>query len=65
MKHPGEGASERSGTSGNEASGVRGARVPGRRVARAFLGRLALRPGPIEALGLGRLARRTETGPVS
>ena len=49
---------------------MRGARVPGRRVARAFLGlftilgQLALGPGPIGALGLGRLARGTEPGPI-
>ena len=49
---------------------MRGAWVPGRRVARAFLGlftilgRLALGPGPIRALGLGRLARGTEPGPI-
>ena len=49
---------------------MRGARVPGGRVARAFVGLftilrwLALGPGPIEAFGLGRLARGTELGPM-
>ena len=49
---------------------MRGARALGRRVARAFLGpctvlgRLALGPGPISALRLGRLARGTEPGPM-
>ena len=49
---------------------MRGARVPRGRVARAFLGLftvlgwLALGPGPIEAFGLGRLARGTELEPM-
>ena len=66
----GEEASGHRGASGKEASGVRGARAPRRRVSRAFLGLftvmglLALGPGPIEALGLGRLARGTELGPM-
>ena len=38
--------------------------VPGRRIDRAFLGQLAFGPSPIGALGLGRLARRTEPGPM-
>ena len=54
---------------GEEASGYHGRigkgaiQASGQRVAQAFLGlftvrgRLALRPGPIGALGLGRLAR--------
>ena len=69
-KHPGEEAFGRLGASGKEASGIRGSRAPGRRVARAFLGlftvlgRLALGSGPIEALGLGRLARGTDPGPM-
>ena len=69
-KHPSEGASGRYDASGEEASEVKGARVPGRRVTRAFLGlftilgRLALGPGPIGALGLGRLAKGTEPGPI-
>ena len=70
MKHLGEKAFGHPGASGNEVSGIRGARTLGRRVAQVFLslftvlGRLALEPGPIEALGLGRLARRTELGPM-
>ena len=49
---------------------MRGARASGQRVARAFLGlftilgRLALGHGPIGALGLGRLAKGTEPGPM-
>ena len=49
---------------------MRGARVPGGRVIWMFLGldtvlgRLSLGPGPIGALGLGRLARGTEPGPM-
>ena len=49
---------------------MRGARVSERRVTRVFLGlftilgRLALGPGPIGSLGLGRLARGTEPGPM-
>ena len=67
-KHPGEEASGHQSALGKEASGMRGARAPGRRVARAFLGLftilrwLALGPGPIGALGLGRLARGTDPG---
>ena len=38
--------------------------VPGQRIDRAFLGRLAFRPSPFRALGLGRLARRTEPEPM-
>ena len=63
-KHPGDEASEHQGASGKEASEIRGARAPGGRVPRAFLGWLALGPGPIGALGLGRLARGTEPGPM-
>ena len=67
-KRPGEEASGHLGASGKEASGIRGARAPGRRVARGFLGLLiflgwlALGPGLIGALRLGRLARGTEPG---
>ena len=49
---------------------MRGAQAPGRRVAQALmglftvLGRLALGLSPIGALGLGRLARGTEPGPM-
>ena len=49
---------------------MRGARVLEGRVARMFLdlfivlGWLSLGPGPIEAFGLGRLARGTESGPM-
>ena len=49
---------------------MRGARIPGRRVIRAFLGlftvlpRLALKPGPIGALRLDRLARGLEPRPM-
>ena len=69
-KHLGEEASEHLGATGKEESGIRGARAPGRRVARAYLslltilGWLTLGPGPIEALGLGKLARGTELGPM-
>ena len=69
-KHLGEEASRNLGALGKEAFGIRGARVPGRRIARVFLGlfivlgRLALGPGPIRALGLGWLARGTEPGPM-
>ena len=77
-KHSGEEASRNLGALGKEAFGIRGARVPGRRIARVpgrriarvflglfiVLGRLALGPGPIRALGLGRLARGTEPGPM-
>ena len=70
MKHPSEEASRHLGASGNEVSGIRGVRAPGRRVTQAFLGlltilgRLALGPGPIGALELGRLARGTELRPI-
>ena len=37
--------------------------VPWRRVGQAFLGRLASRPNPFGALGLGRLARGARPGP--
>ena len=69
-KHPGKKAYGHQGASGKEASGVRDAQAPERRVARTFLGlsivlrRLALGLGPIGALGLGRLARETEPGPM-
>ena len=69
-KHPGEEASGHLGASGKEASGIRGARAPEQRVSWAFiglltvLGRLDLGPSPIGALGLGRLARGTEPGPM-
>ena len=70
MKHLGEEASKHLGASGKEAFGIRGARAPGRRVALALLGlltilgRLASGPSPIGALGLGRLTRGTEPGPM-
>ena len=38
--------------------------VPGRRIDRTFLGRLAFGPSPFGALGLGRLTRGTEPGPM-
>ena len=63
-KHPGEGASGHLGASGKEASGIRGAQVPGRKVARAFLGWLTLGLGLVGAIGLGQLARGTEPGPM-
>ena len=65
-RHPDEETSGHLGASGKEASGTRGSRAPIRRAAREFLGlltilgRLALGPGPVWALGLGRLARGTE-----
>ena len=49
---------------------MRGARVPGGRVAWTFLdlvtilGQLSLELGPIRALGLGRLTRGIEPGPM-
>ena len=49
-RHPSEGVSGHLGASGKEASGIRGARVPGRKVARAFLGRLTLGPSPVRAV---------------
>ena len=52
-KHPGEGAFGHLGASGKEATGIRGAKVLGRKVARAFLGRLTLGLGPVGAV-LGR-----------
>ena len=63
-KHPGEEASRHQGALGKEASRIRDAWAPGRRAARVFLGRLALGPGPIEAIGLGPLARGTKPGPM-
>ena len=38
--------------------------VPEQRIDRVFLGQLAFEPSPIRALGLGRLARGTEPGPM-
>ena len=69
-KHPSEEASGHLGASRKEASGIRGAWASGRRLALAFLGlltvlgRLSLGPGPIEALGLGQLARGIEPRPM-
>ena len=69
-KHLGEEASGHLGALRKEASEIRGARAPGWRVTRAFLGLLTvlgwltLGPSPIGALGLGRLARGTEPGPM-
>ena len=69
-KHPGEEASGNLGASGKEASRIRSARAHGWRVAWAYLGpltilgRLALGLGPIGALGLGRLAKGIEPGPM-
>ena len=59
-----EGVSGHLVESGKEASRVRGARVLGRRFSRAFLGRLSFGPGLVGAIGLGRLARGTEPGPM-
>ena len=56
--------SRRSGKEAKKASGIRGTRAPGRRIDRALLGRLAFGPSPFWALGLGRLARGTEPGPM-
>ena len=69
-KHPGEEVFEHLGAFGKEAFRIIGARAPGRGVARVFLGLLivlgwlALGPGPIGALGLRRLVRGTEPGPM-
>ena len=63
-RHPSEGVSGHLVASGKEASGVRGTRVLGRRFSRAFLGQLSFGPGPVGAIGLGRLARGTEPGPM-
>ena len=71
---------------GKKASGIRGSRAPGKRIDKAFLGRLAFGPNPfgvperrieqaflgrlafglspIGVLGLGRLVRGTELGPM-
>ena len=69
-KHPSEEACGHQGALGKEAFGIRGARAPGGRVSWVFLGlftvlgRLALGLGPIGALGLGRLAKGAEPGPM-
>ena len=60
----GEAADRERKHSGEEASGIRGVRALGWRVAREFLGRLALGLGPFAALGLDQLARETEPGPL-
>ena len=49
---------------GRLAFGSSPLRAPGRSIDRAFLGRLAFGPSPIGALGLGRLARGIELGPM-
>ena len=49
-KHPSEGVSGHLGASGKKASKIRGARVPRRKVTQAFLGRLTLGLGPVEAV---------------
>ena len=38
--------------------------IPKRRIDRAFLGWMTFGPTPIGALGLGRLTRRNELGPM-
>ena len=63
-RHPSEEVSGHLVASGKEASRVRGARVLGRRLSRAFLGRLSLGPGLVWTIGLGRLARETELRPM-
>ena len=63
-RHPSKGVFGHLVASGKEASGVRGARVLGRRFSLAFLGRLSITPSPFGAIGLGRLARGTEPGPM-
>ena len=49
---------------GRLAFGLSPLEVPGRRIDRAFLGRMAFGPSPFGALGLGRLAKGTEPGPM-
>ena len=48
---------------GDEASGMKGARAS-RRIDRAFLGRLAFGPGPIQGSWAGRLANGIGPGPM-
>ena len=64
MRHSSEGVSGHLGASRKEAYGVRGTRVLGRKFFRAFLSRLTLGHGPVEVIGLGRLVRGTEPGPM-
>ena len=63
-RHPSEGVSGHLVALGKETSEVRGARVLGRKYSPAFLCRLSFRPGPVGAIGLSRLARGIELGPM-
>ena len=70
-KHLGEGApgriakggiwdKRRPGTRVKDRPSIPRPTIPRRKVARAFLGRLTLEPGPVRAIELGRLARLRE-----
>ena len=56
-KHPSEGVSGHLDASGKKTSGIKGARSPERKVARAFLGWLTLRLGPVRAVPWRKFSR--------